>query len=159
MLEGSGATCKGTGLIIERALLQPGDDGTACLKIHNVGGFTERIEEGALLGDAEETCVVIPPEGHCDIPGEVKQIRMESAHKDQARRARLMELIAIPDLPDPDKTLLREFLMDHNDVFALDEADRGETDLIQLEIDTGEAPPVKQSFRRMPYATREGVAN
>ena len=78
LLEGSGATCKGTGLIIQRTLLQPGDDGTACLKIHNVGGLTERIEEGTLLGDAEE---MIPPEGHCDIPGEVKQIRMESAHK------------------------------------------------------------------------------
>ena len=70
-----------------------------------------------------------------------------------------MKLIAIPDLPDPDKTLLREFLMDHNDVFALDEADRGETDLIQLEIDTGEAPPVERSFRRMPYAAREEVVN
>ena len=44
--------------------------------------------------------------------------------------------------------------MDHNDVFALDETDRGETDLIELEIDTGEAPPIKQSFRRMPYAAR-----
>ena len=41
LLEGNGATCKETGLIIERALLQPSDDGTACLKIHNVGGFTE----------------------------------------------------------------------------------------------------------------------
>ena len=49
--------------------------------------------------------------------------------------------------------------MDHNDVFALDETDRGETDLIQLEINTGEAPPIKQSFRRMPYAAREEVAN
>ena len=29
---------------------------------------------------------------------------------------------------------------------------------MQLEIDTGEAPPIKQSFRRMPYAAREEVA-
>jgi len=46
--------------------------------------------------------------------------------------------------------------MDHNDVFALDETDRGETD---LEIETGEVPPIKQSFRRMPYAAREEVAS
>ena len=77
LLEGNGAVCKNTGLIIDRALLQPSDDGKA-LKIHNVGGFTERIEEGALLGDAEETCVVIPPEDDCAVPGEVKQIRMGS---------------------------------------------------------------------------------
>ena len=70
-----------------------------------------------------------------------------------------MELISVLDLPDPDKTVLSEFLMDHNDVFALDETDRGETDLIKLEIDTGEAPPIKQPFRRMPYAAREEVAH
>jgi len=34
LLEGNGAASKETGLIIERALLQPGSDGTACVKIH-----------------------------------------------------------------------------------------------------------------------------
>ena len=33
------------------------------------------------------------------------------------------------------------------------------TNLIQLEIDTGEVPPIKQSFRRMLYAAREEVAH
>ena len=131
LLEGNRALCRETSLIIERALLQPSDDGTACLKIYNAGGFTEWIEEGALLRDAEETCVVIPPEDHCDVPGEIKQIRMESTQENQGRRDRLMELIAVPNLLDPDKALLCEFLMDHNDVFALDETDRGGIDLIQ----------------------------
>ena len=66
LLEGNGATCKESGLIIERALLQPSDDGTACLKIHNVGGFMGRLEEGILLGDAEEMCVVMSPEEHSE---------------------------------------------------------------------------------------------
>ena len=57
-----------------------------------------------------------------------------------------MELITVPNLLEPDKTLLCEFL---NGVFALDETDKGETDLIQLEIDIGEASPIKQSFKRM----------
>ena len=60
LLEGNGTTCKETGLIIEMALLQPGDNGTACLKIHNIGSFTERIEQGTLLGNAEDTCVMMP---------------------------------------------------------------------------------------------------
>jgi len=99
---------------------------------------------------------VTPPQDYGDEAGEVKQIRVESTQEDQDRTARLRELIAVPDLLDPDKTLLCELLMDHNDVFALDETDRGETDLIQLEI---EVPPNKQSFRRIPYAAREEVAN
>ena len=74
LLEGNGATCKESSLIIERALLQPRDNGTACLKIHNIGGFTGRLEEGILLGDAEETCVVMPPEEHS---GDARQIRSD----------------------------------------------------------------------------------
>jgi len=124
-----------------------------------VGGFTERIEEGTFLGDAEETCVVIPPEEHCNVSGEVKQIGVGNNLEDQGRRTKLMELIIVSDLPDPDKTLLTQFLMDHHNVFAINESDRGETDLIQLEINTGEAPPIKPLFRRMPYAAREEVAN
>ena len=83
LLEGNGATCralatcKETGLIIEMALHQPGDNGTACLMIHNVGGFTERIEKGTLLENAEETCVMMLPKQHYDVSGEVRQIRVD----------------------------------------------------------------------------------
>ena len=74
------------------------------LKIHNVGGFTEWIE-GALLGNAEETCILIHPQNHCAIPGEVKQVRLESIQENQSHRTRLMRLIAVPNLPESDKTL------------------------------------------------------
>ena len=47
--------------------------------------------------------------------------------------------------------------MDHHDVFTLEDTDRGETDLIQLEIDTGYILPIKQP-QRMPYAAKEEVA-
>lgn len=69
-----------------------------------------------------------------------------------------MEIIGKPDLTEQDKTLLNNFLMDHYDVFALEETDQGETDLIQLEIDTGDTMPVKQPLQRMPYAAKEEVA-
>ena len=48
--------------------------------------------------------------------------------------------------------------MDHHDVFALEDTDCGEMDLIQLEIDTSNASPIKQPIRRMPYAVKEEVA-
>ena len=47
--------------------------------------------------------------------------------------------------------------MDHHDVFALEDTDRVETDLIQLEIDTGYVLPIKQP-QRMPYTAKEEVA-
>ena len=48
--------------------------------------------------------------------------------------------------------------MDNHKVFALEENERGETDRVQLHIDTGDAIPKKQSPRRMPFAVREEVA-
>ena len=56
----------------------------------------------------------MPPEQHCDVPGEVRQIRIDSKLEDRGCRTRLMELISVTNLPDPVKTLLCEFLMDCN---------------------------------------------
>ena len=55
-------------------------------------------------------------------------------------------------------TGLQEALLEYHHLFSLDEEERGETNLIQLSIDTGEASPIKQPARRMPYAARQEVA-
>jgi len=39
------------------------------------------------------------------------------------------------------------------------ENERGETDLVQLEIDTGDAPPQRQSARRIPYTAQQELAH
>ena len=50
------------------------------------------------------------------------------------------------------------FLASHHDVFSLEEGERGETNLVELGIDTGDSPPVRQPLRRMPFAARQEVA-
>ena len=50
-------------------------------------------------------------------------------------------------------------LSEYHDVFSLDDNERGETDLVQLTIDTGEAPPQRQSARRIPFAAQEELAH
>ena len=40
----------------------------------------------------------------------------------------------------------------------MEENERGETDLLEMEIDTGDAPPKKQRPRRMPFAVRQEVS-
>jgi len=49
-------------------------------------------------------------------------------------------------------------LCDHHAVFALDEGERGETGLIQMEIDTGNAAPKRQAVHRTPFAARQEIA-
>ncbi len=46
----------------------------------------------------------------------------------------------------------------NHEAFSLDDNERGETDLVQLQIYTGDAAPVKQSVRQMPFAVRREVA-
>ena len=45
-----------------------------------------------------------------------------------------------------------------NDVFSLEDGERGETDLVQLHIDMGDAQPQTQATRRIPFAVRREVA-
>ena len=49
-------------------------------------------------------------------------------------------------------------LMDHHEAFSLEDDEHGETDLVQLEIDTGDAQPRRQRPRRLPIAAKQEVA-
>lgn len=70
----------------------------------------------------------------------------------------LMEAFEEPDLPEEERRMLLEFLADHHETFCLEENERGETDLVQFEIDTGNAAPKKLPVRRMPFTVRQEVA-
>jgi len=50
---------------------------------------------------------------------------------------------------------LKTLLHDHRDTFASSSADLGFSDLIQHDVDTGDARPIKQSPRRPPLAAKE----
>ena len=43
-------------------------------------------------------------------------------------------------------------------MFSLEEGERGETDILEMTMDTGQAEPQKQGVRRMPYVVRQEVA-
>ena len=55
--------------------------------------------------------------------------------------------------------LLKTLLSKYHDVFSLEEDERGETDMIEFEINTGDELPRKQVARRLPYAARQEVAD
>ena len=105
------------------------------LKVYNVSDFTEKMEEGMILGNAVEACIVEPAEECSSIIDTVTTVRHILTSQEDNRRKKLQELMGEPDLSEQDKNLLCDFLTDHHEVFALEDADRGETDLIQLEID------------------------
>ena len=158
LLECDGSMAKESGLAVQETLLQPSEEGLGNLKVYNISSFTERMEEGTILGNAVEACIVEPEEECGRIVGTVVTVGQMSTSQEHDRWKKLRELIGKPDLPEHDKNLLCDFLMGHHDVFALEDTDQGETDLMQLEINTSNASPIKQPIRRMPYAAKEEVA-
>ena len=50
-------------------------------------------------------------------------------------------------------------LIRYQDVFAKDKNDLGQTNLVQHRINTGEARPIKQPIRRIPFAKRQVAEN
>ena len=50
------------------------------------------------------------------------------------------------------------FLGQYHDVFSLEDGERGETDLTEMVIETGDSPPRKVPACRMPLAVRREVA-
>ena len=54
---------------------------------------------------------------------------------------------------------LSELLIGYHEVFSFEEGERGETDLIEFKIDAGDATPKSQTYRRIPFAARQEIAN
>ena len=151
-----------TGLSTEDALLQPNEEGCARMVISNPSSYPQVAEIGTTIGEVIAAAVVeaeVLPELNDDQSwlSEVRRVSDgEDAHQ---RKRKLREMMPEPRLLEPDqKEQLFDFLTDHHEAFCLDEKERGETDLMQLHIDTGDAPPKKQAVRRMPFAVREEVA-
>eukprot|EP00731_Ephydatia_muelleri_P007839 Em0004g177a len=80
----------------------------------------------------------------------------------EGRKQKLIEHLVskISDsfLSEEEQDRLLSVIGDYHDVFSLNEGERGETDLVEMNIDTGEAAPTRQAVRRLPFAVRQEVA-
>ena len=119
-----------------------------------VGGKVEEVsgrEEGRPRTDSSEPSDATEPNEH-----NVKRVCANTAKRKQ-KLGRLLAEVG-PTLSWQDKDRLRQLLLGHHQAFAVEEGDRGETDLIQMTVDTGDALPRRQPVRRTPFAVRTEVA-
>ena len=61
-------------------------------------------------------------------------------------------------LPALEREELIQLLQGYHLAFSLEVGEQGETDQIEMEIDTGDAPPCRQRPCRMPFAVRREVS-
>ena len=159
-------------LNIGDSLLNFAEEGTAMLVITNPTFCTRMVRKGTVVGEVSETGVVESTDliEHGDQPqerqdGSVDQVRRVesgqhlSAERIQWRKEKLIETLKTKDTLQPDEKLkLTIMLQEHHQVFALEDGERGETDLIEFSIDTGDARPLRQPARRIPFAARQEVS-
>ena len=150
------------------SLVHFGDNRSCCLRLVNPIGFTQKLEKGSCVGHAREWItadgqVSGAPSNQSNegVGGEVVEvktggvggkvvvvgessIRIKSVCVNAAeRKKQLSDVLAEvrPSLQWQEKDKLRCLLLNNHHVFAVDERDRGETDLVQMRVDTGDATP------------------
>ena len=86
--------------------------------------------------------------------------QLTSNENTQWRKDKLCTLVDSGEsaLVSHEREQLKLMLMEYHTIFSLEENERGETDLIQFEIDTGDSPPKKQPTRYVPHAARQEIA-
>ena len=74
LLECDGSMPRERGLAVEETLFQPNEEVLGSLKVYNISGFTERIEEGTILGNAVKACMVESAQECSSIVGTVATV-------------------------------------------------------------------------------------
>ena len=154
-----------TGLSSEDAILQPLGDNRSHILISNFTGYTQYLEGGDIVGHVEEVDIVdtqLADSTH-DSDSNAFIVRSstglgEHGGWDRQRKQKLRDVLVPPDLPTQEREKLMDFLITYHHVFSLENGERGETDIVQMEIDTGDSYPKRQAPRQMPFAVREEVA-
>ena len=123
------------------------------VQIANIGSETVTIPPGTEIGllySIQEN-----GRGMYDVP----DTSAASAEVDEGTIDELMKELKLESavLSKAGKASLRQLVMEFSDVFSKSEADIGKTTLLQHQIETGDAPPVRQRPRRIPINLREEV--
>ena len=180
LLEGIDGPRNEMGLQLVDEFVQLSDDNTNVkVLLINSSGITQRVEKDTEIGVALPVEVVDPPSepervlisGNGEPPSlnpdetlfreGYPQTGVRVVTSTERRKKRLKELLKEEfddmSLPSTEKDLLLSLLEEYNDVFSLD-GERRETDLIELEIDTGNAAPRRQPPHRVPFAVTKEIA-
>ena len=132
--------------------------GTAPAKLMNVGDSEVTLQANTCLGSfyaAVSNTVKVARVGiyeFVDDPVESNQWPTNEVTKKASVSA-----VSLDDskLSNKDHSSAKQLLEEFHDIFAESKSDLGRTGLTQHSIVTGQAPPIKQSPRRVPFAMRD----
>ena len=123
------------------------EKGTAKVVLTNCLGFTQKLESGEVIGRVLPVDLV---ETKKTSQGAVLRVVTEEQdalsvkeEEEKQRKEKLREALRSELDGTPGQEQFGALLEEYHEVFSLGKEDRGETDLIELHIDTGDAAPRK----------------
>ena len=164
------------GLEVAESLVHSSNDGIVKVLISNPSGATQKMKRGTWIGVASEAkpveCVTnkanFQPREVVRSAAPIKEPQdnvlptvcsVQTTHEETHKQKLVQSVAEIGvNLPWQEKSKLYSLLCDYHDVFVLEEGERGETGLIQMNIDTGDATPRCQPVRHTPFAARQEIA-
>ena len=151
-----------SGLQLEASLLSVSPEDGVLAVVNNPTGCSMLLDEGTLLGATPVSLVESAPDTHdpvSNVPEDSPALRWIQTQPTAWRQQKLVHsLESLETLTAVQQQKLLNFLKEHHMAFALEEDERGETDLVQLHIDTGETEPQQGPPQSMPFTVREEVA-
>ena len=124
------------------------------IPLYNSGSMPVLVKKGLPIGKVEEVSVVGKDDSLWS-ESEPEIARVSQVSK-QGRCEELVSRLQIgKSCTKRQVSQIQELLCKYHDVFALTDSELGDTDIVTHSIDTGNAPPVRASPRRLPYVLRK----
>ena len=152
------------------SLVQPLPDGIVMVPLSDLYGLTHKFPMGTEVGQAVPVKLVEPvdPEREmlADLAREQPHVYAVSdgtaqtgGRSEDHRKEMLTTLLQhqLHTLKEHERTQLVGLLGRYHNAFCLEEGERGETELMKMQIDTADAAPREQPVRRVPFALRQEV--
>ena len=138
-------------VMVARALVVPTNEITP-IRLLNPYSEPTTIYKGCKIATLEEVDPVIPISAVTDKSSRTTTPDLNDALWDIVSRS----ATKLDDIQQQD---LYKLLQQYRDVFAADKHDLGYTNALKHQINTGDAPPIRQRARRVPPARRQEAKN
>ena len=145
LLEPDQAFMEAHGVVVAHSLFQGNESNAVVLMLNP-------CQASVVLQQVERVGVLIPVAGVCCA---VRNIR---ASNQSYKRVIKGLLGGIEDLTSEETEKVRTLLWEHKEIISWGEGDIGHTTLLHHTIDTGNAQPIRQRARRLPYHQQKEVS-
>ena len=130
------------GTLVGRTLVKA--DTVVPIRVLNLGSENRTIYSGTHIAEMSSVC---------EVHTERRTKRNSKLHE------KLEDLLerSSTDLSEDQKSKVRNFLQQYSHAFALSNSELGATNVVEHEIDVGNAHPIKEPLRRVPYHAAEEI--